>query len=106
MKVKTFKNEEETNEFLARDDIKAETITPINDGRYCVVYKEKFVINRTVYEFGCGSHLGTRWYRNPVCLSDSEYKDAKEEFIKKELNGESYRFVQRKLNTVEDVYWG
>lgn len=103
MKVKTFKNEEETNEFLARNDIKAETITPMNDGRFCVVYKEKFVVNRTVYEFGCGSHLGIMWSRNPVCLSDSEYKDAKKEFIRTELNGEDYRFRERVLDHVEDT---
>lgn len=105
MKVKVFKNEEETNEFLARDDIKAETITPMNDGRFCIVYKEKLVINRTVYEFGCGSHLGTMWSRNPVCLSDSEYKDEKEKFIRTELNGEANRFRERVLDHVEDAYF-
>lgn len=105
MKVKTLKNEKETNEFLARDDIKAETITPINDGRYCVVYKEKCIAKRTVYEFGCGSYLGTMWSRTPVSLSDSEYEAARKEFIRTELNGEAHRFVERKLKTIEDVYW-
>lgn len=108
MKVKTLNTDKETNEFLDRNgkDIEVVTITPINDGKYSVVYKEKLIVDKKVYRFGCGSHLGTTWSRQKfVFENDEEYKKAKQEFIEEQLSPETWRFREELVETVEFTTW-
>lgn len=109
MKVVSLNTDAEVNKFLANENIRTESITPVpnvNGGLiWAITYTEAVTIKKTVYRFGCGSYLGTTWSSEKFELTDDEFDEARKAFSEKELGTEPWRFRFEKLGTTEFIEW-
>lgn len=109
MKVISLNTDEDVNKFLNNENIRIESITPVpsesNGVIWALTYKEKVLTKKTIYRFGCGSHLSTIWSRTRYELADDEFNAAKTAFIERELGAEPWRFRVETLGTAEHTDW-
>lgn len=109
MKVVSLNTDEEVNKFLADENVRVESITPVpnesNGVIWALTYKEKITVKKTVYRFGCGSHLGTIWDKTRYELADDEFEEVKTAFTERELGAEPWRFRVETLGTTKHSEW-
>lgn len=103
MKVITFNTDADVNEFLAKDCIRVESLTPVPMGQagivWAVVYKQKVQVKVLEVKFGRVDQGSVLWWEESYKGSEREIAEKYEEYLAAEPNQIRKRVIGESTRT-------